>query len=112
PISCGLGTIQVAHSVNVDVVLTPTASAGGTAVGFQVSSSTPDNVPGNNSKSFNTTTPDYTMVATNSPILTFPSKSISLHGSMTALNGYSSSVALSCTGVSAPSCVPQSPTPS
>jgi Spy/CpxP family protein refolding chaperone len=96
PISCNLGTFNNGDSQTIAVVLTPAVSAG-TNVTFTVASGTADNVAANNAKTFSTTTPDYTLAATNSPIVAFPSQTISLQGSATAANGYSSQVNLTCT---------------
>ncbi len=98
PISCNLGTMNNADSQTIAVVLTPVASGAGTTVTFTVASGTADNTAANNAKSFTTTTPDYSLAPSNSPVIAFPSGSISLQGNATAANGYASLVTLSCTG--------------
>jgi len=50
--------------------------------------------------------PDFQIAVSNSTQTIFPTQSAIYNGSLTALNGYNSSVALSCTGTKPASCVP------
>jgi hypothetical protein len=49
-----------------------------------------------------TTAPDYQISIANTPLTIFPSQTATFNGALTALNGYGSSVALSCTTASPP----------
>src|SRR5262249_2419381 len=80
PISCNLGLYNSGDSHTIAVVLTPALSSAGINVTFTVSSGTADNTAANNTKTFTTTTPDYTLAASNSPLIAFPSQAISLQG--------------------------------
>jgi hypothetical protein len=52
-------------------------------------------------------TPDYQITVSNSPLTVFPSQTAAFNGTLTAQNGYSSSVTLSCTGTTVPTtCTP------
>jgi len=50
--------------------------------------------------------PDFTNVISDSPQTIFPSQNATFHGTLTALNGYSSAVNLSCSGTPPPTCTP------
>jgi hypothetical protein len=52
------------------------------------------------------TTPDFEMAISNSPQTVFPSQSATFNGAVTALNGYSDPVNLSCTGTFPDTCTP------
>ena len=62
------------------------------------------------------TTPDFQFGFTSSTLTIFPTQSAAFNGTLTALNGYNSSVALSCTGTTPSTCTPSAanltPTPS
>jgi large repetitive protein len=54
--------------------------------------------------------PDYVIDITDTPQTIFPTQTATFHGTLTGQNGYTSSVALSCTGSVPPGCTP-APTP-
>ena len=60
------------------------------------------------------TGPDYTNIISNSPQTIYPAQTATFNGTLTAYNGYSSPVNLSCAGVFPATCLlssPQNPTP-
>jgi len=54
-------------------------------------------------------TPDYQVAISNSPQTIFPGQNATFNGTLTALNGYSSPVTLSCTGTTVPATCTPSP---
>ena len=56
-------------------------------------------------------TPDFQIVVSNTPLTVFPGTTATFNGTVSALNGYNNSVALSCTAGSSPPPTPCAPMP-
>ncbi len=109
-------TVSPTSSSPVTVTLTVTAGAG-TPVGGPVTvtlSAMTAGAPAAKTQTFSLTvtgvTPDFKIAVTATPNVTLVNQNVSWNGTLTAINGYSGKVALSCTAGAPATCVVTPPT--
>src|SRR5438105_6005381 len=94
--------LRLGRNAIVSAIFLLLACFGARAQSFTTSAE-PHNSQNGNTSVAATSTPDFTNVASITPLTAFPGATVNFGGNLTALNGYASAVTLTCTaGSTAP----------